>query len=531
MEVWFPHLNVTRSGNSVTHWLGLINGYDAPPVTGSVTVHPNAWNGMPMFVFDGLSALQCTAANLLSPYAGDDKDLFLMFGMSVTAFSASKTLGGLQNALSGGFGVATNTSSSPIYYRGSLQLATSGGGSMLGPLYLSGENVGIASVFRANLIPTKSGDLDTTTYTPTQFVIGGKWRTDTLALTQGFVGKIGPVIVCDPTTVDRSKLLKLLRSYGYGPIGLFDTNVTSAWIFADTNIATAVMPIGVRWAATQDLLSGSAATEGVAIAGDAMEQGTNQDCLDLKSIFGVLGDVTGVSETLSLFMPVDGNHDHDDADAETYRAANFTYEQANQDAAGCYSYVSARGGNIRWINCNVSVAEADVSGQATFVAAQLAATTQPWNFVVYHYGEYCADNMGSTAVPSVLAIVQATEDSGENVFRITGHRHIWERSYPMHDGVRDDNAKCVYIVAGVMTGSGTVADPDKTDTVTWGLRTDNTDAANWCASVLEQSGSNGVLRVIATPTTLWLGYYQVNYSVAGAGDSVVLLDEKTYTAT
>jgi HEAT repeat protein len=86
------------------------------------------------------------------------------------------------------------------------------------------------------------------------------------------------------------------------------------------------------------------------------------------------------------------------------------------------------------------------SEQTRFLEQQLSESKATWKFVYFHHPPYSSGNHGSS-----LNIRQAWSPIFEK-YRVDivfqGHDHLYERTYPVFDGKRDDERGVTYIVSG-----------------------------------------------------------------------------------
>jgi hypothetical protein len=98
-------------------------------------------------------------------------------------------------------------------------------------------------------------------------------------------------------------------------------------------------------------------------------------------------------------------------------------------------YYSFDYGNVHFVALNDTVPNsAEWSTEALWLAADLAATTQPWKIVYHHKPAYtsCAPN-GTDA--NVLTWFVPVEEAGGVHLDLAGHNHNYERSIPLAAGV------------------------------------------------------------------------------------------------
>ncbi len=103
-----------------------------------------------------------------------------------------------------------------------------------------------------------------------------------------------------------------------------------------------------------------------------------------------------------------------------------------------------------WGNVHVSIASYVAMGEApTWLDKDLAATDRPWKIVAFHYPVYCTgymsgyDKRKASGNPELEAVFDK-----HNVDMVAvGHTHIYERSFALRGGKRDDRNGTVYLVS------------------------------------------------------------------------------------
>ncbi len=99
---------------------------------------------------------------------------------------------------------------------------------------------------------------------------------------------------------------------------------------------------------------------------------------------------------------------------------------------------------------NDTLAPYDV--QATWMDADLKATTQPWKFVSHHQPAYSScTTHGSNA--NLQAQWSPIEEDNGVAFDMTGHNHNYERSVPLRGGQQTDPANGTYYVVSAGAGA------------------------------------------------------------------------------
>ncbi|MFZ5481826.1 MAG: fibronectin type III domain-containing protein [Myxococcota bacterium] len=115
-------------------------------------------------------------------------------------------------------------------------------------------------------------------------------------------------------------------------------------------------------------------------------------------------------------------------------------------------------GNERWFSVdygNVHFAfvddepayEEDWQAQAEWLAADLAATTQPWKIVVHHQPGFSSSLVHATSADVLEWFVPVQEAGGVDV-DFAGHNHHYERTVPIRDGAQDATGVTYVITAG-----------------------------------------------------------------------------------
>lgn len=159
----------------------------------------------------------------------------------------------------------------------------------------------------------------------------------------------------------------------------------------------------------------------------AYDNGTIQQIED--TVFGVYADLLRNIP----FFPSAGNHD-----AETMRGAPFR-DVWSLPTTRDKKYYSYDWGRVHFVALDT---EASLSAQATWLDADLAATSLPWKIVYFHKPPYSSGEHGSdTAVRSAWAPI--FEKHGVQLV-LAGHDHDYERMKPQNG------------VAYVVTGGGGV---------------------------------------------------------------------------
>ena len=128
-----------------------------------------------------------------------------------------------------------------------------------------------------------------------------------------------------------------------------------------------------------------------------------------------------------------------------------------------------------WGNCHVAALDSSTttapgSPQATWLDADLAASTATWKFVVFHFPLYSSSHHGSNL--EVRANLEPILNARHVDIVFNGHDHDYERSYPMLAGAATDVGSepnyvdpqgTIYIVTG---GGGQTLYPSGTSSFT-----------------------------------------------------------------
>ena len=108
-----------------------------------------------------------------------------------------------------------------------------------------------------------------------------------------------------------------------------------------------------------------------------------------------------------------------------------------------------------WGNSHFAIVSFTHVGKcASFLDADLGATKKKWKFVAFHYPVYCtgyespSDGRKVAGNPELEAIFD--KHRVDMVF--VGHTHIYERTFPIRGGKRDDRNGTVYLVQGGAVG-------------------------------------------------------------------------------
>jgi 3',5'-cyclic AMP phosphodiesterase CpdA len=161
---------------------------------------------------------------------------------------------------------------------------------------------------------------------------------------------------------------------------------------------------------------------------------------DLAYLEGTAGDVR--ARLLVPFAPVFattpvyaviGNHDHRTNDGQPLLNAMVLPTNTTDGTERFYSF--------DWGNCHVAGLDSTTttdpgSSQATWLDADLAASTATWKFVFFHYPLYSSSRHGSDL--TVRANLEPILNARHVDIVFNAHDHDYERSYPMLAAVPTD---------------------------------------------------------------------------------------------
>ncbi len=144
-------------------------------------------------------------------------------------------------------------------------------------------------------------------------------------------------------------------------------------------------------------------------------------------------------------FPARGNHEGDGS------------EQPQNDWFGKYHELP--GGepysSFDWGNSHFAIVSfTHVEKCASFLDADLGATTKKWKFVAFHYPVYCTgyESGSDNRKVSGNRELEAIFDKHRVDMVFVGHTHIYERCFPIRGGKRDDRNGTVYLVQGGAVG-------------------------------------------------------------------------------
>lgn len=175
----------------------------------------------------------------------------------------------------------------------------------------------------------------------------------------------------------------------------------------------------------------------ILFSGDAVANGA-----DLASWGTWLDKGVGYNERRPM-MAVHGNHEFL---AQPFFALFALPTDAGPERTDDEQWFSFDYGNGHFVFLNDTLAPYDV--QATWMDADLKATTQPWKFVVHHQPAYssCTTHGANLNLQTLWSPVE--EENGVD-FDLAGHNHNYERSVPLRGGVETDAAGgTTYVVSG-----------------------------------------------------------------------------------
>jgi len=200
------------------------------------------------------------------------------------------------------------------------------------------------------------------------------------------------------------------------------------WLLGDAGTGT-VDQLAVRDAYLN--YSGSSVTDLMVLLGDNA-YGIGTDAQYQHGIFDVYAETLRNTPLLSTR----GNHD---GSASTYYDI-FDFPTAGENgglASGSEAYYAFDFGNVHFISLDSDSTDRSPNGaMATWLAADLAATAQPWIVVYFHHppytkGTHDSDNFadsGGRLVEMRENILPILEDGGVDLV-FSGHSHSYERSF------------------------------------------------------------------------------------------------------
>ncbi|TMA39373.1 MAG: hypothetical protein E6J79_03615 [Deltaproteobacteria bacterium] len=146
-----------------------------------------------------------------------------------------------------------------------------------------------------------------------------------------------------------------------------------------------------------------------------------------------------------VLWPCLGNHDYVTAAGQPWRDAFYT--PANNPAAN-ENYYSFDVGNAHVVVLNSNQSTAPGSAQYTFLDHDLASTSAPWKFVVFHHTIYSSGiTHGSNLVIRAELVPLFDAHAVDMVFM--GHEHNYERTLPLQaNQVVPQGTGTVYVTTG-----------------------------------------------------------------------------------
>ena len=137
-------------------------------------------------------------------------------------------------------------------------------------------------------------------------------------------------------------------------------------------------------------------------------------------------------------MPVTGNHDEIDKDADRY-ASHFYLPDNGSAKSNPGTTYSFDYGPVHFVVLNT---ESKVKDQTEWLRKDLASTDKPWKIVALHDGPY-----GGSQEKSILKRWVPVFDEYEVDLVLQGHNHEYVRSKPMrNDQVVEENEGTIYVV-------------------------------------------------------------------------------------
>jgi hypothetical protein len=152
-----------------------------------------------------------------------------------------------------------------------------------------------------------------------------------------------------------------------------------------------------------------------------------------------------------------------DAGAGHFESHPLVMSHGNHEAlAEAYFALFALPGNEQWYGLDYGGAHLAVlndttaqSGamedQAAWLADDLAATDAPWRFAFHHMPAYSSCEGHGSDLEN-RAAWSPVEEAGGVAVDFTGHNHVYERSYPIRDGIKGDRGTLYVVSAGAGAG-------------------------------------------------------------------------------
>jgi Icc-related predicted phosphoesterase len=124
------------------------------------------------------------------------------------------------------------------------------------------------------------------------------------------------------------------------------------------------------------------------------------------------------------FMPVTGNHDEVDGDAEQF-VSHFNVPANGAEGSTSGTTYSFDYGSLHFIVLN---SESNIKEQTKWLRNDLASTDKPWKIVAVHQGPY-----GGNTYKKVKDWTEVFDEFKVDLV-LQGHNHEYSRSYPLRDG-------------------------------------------------------------------------------------------------
>ncbi|OMF29426.1 metallophosphoesterase [Paenibacillus sp. FSL H8-0548] len=124
------------------------------------------------------------------------------------------------------------------------------------------------------------------------------------------------------------------------------------------------------------------------------------------------------------FMPVTGNHDEVDGQAERF-AAHFNLPENGAEGSITGTNYSFDYGTVHFVFLNT---ESNIKEQTKWLEADLESTDKPWKVVAVHEGPY-----GGNTNKKVKKWIDVFDEFEVDLV-LQGHNHEYSRSYPLRSG-------------------------------------------------------------------------------------------------
>jgi len=243
--------------------------------------------------------------------------------------------------------------------------------------------------------------------------------------------------------------------------------VTEGVLMAAGDIACApggdVTATACRHRYTSDLLVNEPKLTNVLALGDVQyEDGCYADFLGLGAYDATWGRAKAITS------PVPGNHEYHDPTTCPPVAAGY-YQYFGAAAGDPYEgYYSFDLGPWHLIALNSNIAAGPTSAQGLWLAADLAATTEPCILAYWHRPRFSSGSAHGNAPPTsaTAALWNAVYDGGGDVV-LVAHAHNYERFVPLDKEGKRDDVKGVrqFVVGtgGASHGAFGIAIPDTSE--------------------------------------------------------------------